>query len=52
MGEAYFYFAEKEKKKVDAIKFPEYKGQADKASVLKHIQTKVKDWLLKKKGAI
>ena len=52
VGEAFFYFAEKEKKKVDGIKFPDYKGPADKDSVLKHISGKVKDWLLKKKGAI
>jgi tetratricopeptide (TPR) repeat protein len=52
VGEAFFYFAEKEKKKVDAIRFPEYKGPNDKDSVLKHISGKVKDWLLKKKAAI
>lgn len=52
VGEAYFYFAEKERKKVDLIRFPEYKGPNDRASVLKHIQTKVKDWLTKKKSAI
>jgi tetratricopeptide (TPR) repeat protein len=52
VGEAYFFFAEREKKKVDAIEFPKYTGPADKASVLKHIQTKVKGWLLKKRPAI
>ncbi len=52
VGESYFYFAEKEKKKVDAIKFPEYKGPNDKESVLKHIKTKVKDWMDKKAPAI
>jgi len=52
VGEAYFYFAEKDKKKVDAIKFPEYRGSADKAAVLKHIQTKVKEWMQKKRPAI
>jgi tetratricopeptide (TPR) repeat protein len=52
VGEAYFYFAEKEKKKVDAIRFPEYKGQNSKEEVLKHIKTKVADWMKKKGPAI
>ncbi|MCU0680779.1 MAG: tetratricopeptide repeat protein [Polyangiaceae bacterium] len=52
VGEAYFFFAEREKKKVDAINFPKYEGPADKASVLKHIQVKVKGWLQKKRPAI
>ncbi|MCC6647029.1 MAG: hypothetical protein IT374_15830 [Polyangiaceae bacterium] len=52
VGEAYFYFAEKEKKKVDAIRFPDYKGPNDKESVLKHIKTKVADWIKKKAPAI
>lgn len=52
VGEAYFYFAEKERKKVDAIRFPEYKGQNSKEDVLKHIKTKVADWMKKKRPAI
>jgi hypothetical protein len=52
VGEAYFFFAEKEKKKVDAIHFPAYKGPDDKTNVLKHINTKVVEWLGKKKPAI
>ena len=49
VGEALFYFAEQKKAKVDAIKFPDYKGTGTKDEVLKHIKTKVKDWIGKKK---
>ena len=40
------------KDNVDKIKFPEYHGSGSKDDVLKHINTKVKDWLEKKGPAI
>ncbi|MFO0675670.1 MAG: hypothetical protein U0169_03995 [Polyangiaceae bacterium] len=53
VGEAFFYAAEELKKdNVDKIKFPEYKGSGSKDDVLKHVNTKVKDWLEKKVPAI
>ncbi len=52
VGEAVFYFAEKKRAKVDAVKFPEYKGAGSKEEVVKHINTKVKDWIGKKKPLI
>jgi tetratricopeptide (TPR) repeat protein len=52
VGEALFYFAEKKRQVVDKVKFPEYKGTGDKDAVLKHIQTKVKDWIDKKKPLV
>lgn len=52
VGEALFYFAEEKKSKVDAVKFPEYKGKNDKASVLKHINVNVKEWIGKKRPLI
>ncbi len=52
VGEAVFYFAEQKKKKVDAVKFPAYKGPGTKDAVLKHIQGKVKDWIGKKRPLI
>jgi tetratricopeptide (TPR) repeat protein len=53
VGEALFYQAEEVRKtSVDPIKFPNYVGPGDKATVLKHIQTKVKDWYMKKQAAI
>jgi len=52
VGEALFYFAEVEKEKVDAYKFPAYKGAKDKEGITKHIGTKVKDWYVKKKKMI
>ena len=53
VGEAYFFAAEEKRKaEVDPIKFPNYTGPGDKATVVKHIQTKVKDWYEKKKAAI
>jgi tetratricopeptide (TPR) repeat protein len=52
VGEALFYFAEQKKEKVDAYKFPEYKGPKDKEGINKHISTKVKDWYTKKRDMI
>jgi len=52
VGEAMFYFADKEKAKVDKLKFPEYRGNNSKEDVLKHIGTKVKDWIVKKRPLI
>ncbi|MDF3067808.1 MAG: ybgF [Polyangiaceae bacterium] len=52
VGEALFYFAEEKKAKVDKVAFPEYKGTGSKETVLKHIQTKVKDWIGKKRPLI
>jgi len=53
VGEAYFFAAEERRKaEVETVKFPAYAGPGDKATVIKHIQTKVKDWYEKKKAAI
>lgn len=53
VGEAYFFAAEERRKaEVDTLKFPAYTGPGDKATVVKHIQTKVKDWYEKKRAAI
>lgn len=52
VGEAYFFFAEQKRKDVEKIKFPEYKGQGTRDDVMKHIKTKVADWVKKKRAAI
>ncbi len=52
VGEAMFYFADQDKAKVDKLKFPEYHGNNSKEDVLKHIGTKVKDWIIKKRPLI
>ena len=53
VGEALFYNADELKKaNVDTIKFPEYHGTGKKDDVLKHVQTKVGDWMKKKAAAI
>jgi len=53
VGEAFFFAAEEKRKAdVDTLKFPAYTGPGDKATVVKHIQTKVKDWYEKKRAAI
>ncbi|MEI9948637.1 MAG: tetratricopeptide repeat protein [Pseudomonadota bacterium] len=52
VGEAMFYFADQDKAKVDKLKFPEYHGNNSKEDVLKHIGTKVKDWIVKKRPLI
>ncbi|NRA35628.1 MAG: hypothetical protein HRU17_20065 [Polyangiaceae bacterium] len=52
VGEAYYHFAEKEYKKAMGVKFPVYKGAGTRDAVMKHIQTKVKKWINKKKPLI
>ncbi len=53
VGEAFFFAAEERRlAEVETLRFPEYKGPGDKASVKTHIDTKVKDWYLKKMAAI
>lgn len=53
VGEAYFFAAETRREaEVETLAFPAYKGPGDKATVIKHIQTKVKAWYEKKKAAI
>ncbi len=52
VGEALFFFAEQKRKDVDKIKFPEYKGSGERKEVQKHIDTKVKGWVEKKRPAI
>ena len=52
VGEAMFFFAEEKRAKVDKIAFPEYKGPGSLEEVKKHIQTKVKEWIGKKKPVI
>lgn len=53
VGEAFFFAAEERRQaEVESLKFPAYNGPGDKATVLKHIQTKVADWYTKKKAAI
>jgi len=48
VGEALFYFAEKKREKLEALKFPAYKGNGSKEDVLKHLNNKVKPWMDKK----
>src|SRR6185295_6353322 len=48
VGEGMFYFAEKKRDKLEALKFPVYKGSGSKEDVLKHLNTKVKPWMDKK----
>ncbi|WP_245677794.1 tetratricopeptide repeat protein [Chondromyces crocatus] len=52
VGEAYFFFAEQKRKDVEKLRFPEYKGSGTREDVLKHVQTKVLDWVKKKRSAI
>ena len=52
VGEAYFFFAEQKRAKVDKVIFPEYKGKGTLEEVKKHINTKVKDWITKKRPLI
>lgn len=52
VGEALFYFAEQKRAKVEAVKFPVYNGPGTVEAVQKHISTKVKQWIDKKRPLI
>jgi len=52
VGEAHFFFAEQKRKDVNAIRFPEYKGDSSRESILTHTNTKVREWMYKKKAAL
>lgn len=52
VGEALFYFAEKKREKVEAVEFPAYKGPGDTEAVKRHIDTKVKAWIEKKRPLV
>jgi len=52
VGEALFYFAEKERAKADAITMPEYKGKGERADVDKFVKNDIKTWMDKKGPAI
>ena len=53
VGEAIFFAAEERRiAEVDSLRFPEYRGPGDKVSVKAHVDTKVKDWYVKKMAAI
>ncbi len=52
VGEALFFFAEQKKAEADKIRFPLYTGSGEKNDVLRHVNTKVVEWVKKKKAAI
>jgi len=52
VGEAHYFFAEQKKARVDAVRFPAYKGPGTKAAVLEHIHTKVAAWVARKRPLI
>ena len=52
VGEALFFFAEQKRAEVERIKFPIYKGSGEKSDVLRHVTTKVAEWVKKKRAAI
>src|SRR5262249_43529290 len=51
VGEAQFFFAEQKRKDADKIQFPAYHGSGQREEVLKHVKTKVVDWMKKKQTA-
>lgn len=51
-GEALFYKAEQKRKAAEAITFPLYRGSGDKDDVFQHIDTKVIDWIKKKRPVV
>lgn len=52
VGEAQFYFAEKQGREANAVAIPKYTGSGDKDDVLKFINEKVTAWLKVKKPKI
>ena len=52
VGEAIFFSAEQKRRAVESLRFPVYKGNGQRADVLAHIDTKVSDWIKKKRPAI
>jgi len=52
VGEALFFFAEQKRADVDEIRFPEYKGSGEQADVMRHVKSRVLDWVKKKRAAI
>ncbi len=51
-GEAKFFFAEQKRRTADRVRFPEYKGSGSRADVLAHVNTKVADWIKRKRPLI
>ncbi len=52
VGEAHFFFAEQKRVLADSIAFPAYTGRGDRDDVHKHLNTKVVDWVKRKRPAI
>lgn len=52
LGEAVYFFADERRREVDAIRFPEYRGSGSREDVLRHVKTKVAQWVEKKRPAI
>jgi hypothetical protein len=52
VGEARFFFAEQARRDVEKIRFPEFKGKADKAAITEWNRTKMADYAKKKRAAI
>ena len=52
VGEAIFFFAEKKRVELDAIRYPIYKGPATREQISAHVGTQVAGWIRKKREAI
>ena len=52
VGEALFYAAEQKRQKVDALRFPVYRGPGTKVAVLAHIRGDVATWVRTKRPLI
>lgn len=52
VGEARYFFADQKRLAAEAIAFPAYTGKGDTEDVKKHLNTKVRDWISKKRPAI
>lgn len=52
VGEATLHFGDRARSEADKIAFPTYRGLGDQASVRKHAETKIAEWIKKKGAAI
>jgi tetratricopeptide (TPR) repeat protein len=52
VGEALFFFAEQKRLAAEIIHYPEYHGTSSKEAILKHIRTKVADWVKARARAV
>lgn len=52
MGESFYHLAEKERRRAEALPFPQYRGDGSTSDVNRFMDTRVREWIGKKRGAL